>query len=526
MTDFDFSKIITSKIDEALEKTSTEFALIKEKWEDVLQKWNDQNLHDHDNIKALNEDAKTFRSSYVKYYSIIKYNILGNMIDEYKHIYSEHDVEIKELFNRIWNDKGLKPTITGLKIHNIEYNGLDLSCFKLLNFTIFNTTLNNAQFYDCEFRKSDEDIIGAFSWHCNAFNKVNFNGSIIKQELALSQFNDCKFYNTRIIDTSIIACSFNFCEAHKIEVCNVKLGRITDTTHSHSSIGFSFAYKITPNYFSDTDFSSGSFIKSSMKGLKFEKCGFEYAIIENSDFFQCELDNIKMNHAKITNSKFNKSIITNVDLRSVKEFKENHLGDAVFSNVLFAFQKISLPIPEEKEKEYRRAEIVYRSLKQSAHLQGEYGAMRAYSIKEARMITSSIKKLFLKEKSFWKKLGLIFRWFIRWLFGILSDYGEKPERVFGWSIILIILSAFIYSLSGIGDYDEIVYGISCPFSNHDWMAFLKICYFSTITFTTVGYGDLHPIGAWAYIWAMVESFLGVFAMGLFVVSMSKRIGTR
>lgn len=46
-------------------------------------------------------------------------------------------------------------------------------------------------------------------------------------------------------------------------------------------------------------------------------------------------------------------------------------------------------------------------------------------------------------------------------------------------------------------------------------------YFTIITFTTVGYGDIIPLN-WMKMAVSLESFLGVFFTSSFVVSLSRR----
>ncbi len=49
-----------------------------------------------------------------------------------------------------------------------------------------------------------------------------------------------------------------------------------------------------------------------------------------------------------------------------------------------------------------------------------------------------------------------------------------------------------------------------------------IAYFSIITFTTIGYGDINPVG-FLQILAGIEGFIGVFLNSMFVVTLAKRI---
>ncbi|GAI81392.1 unnamed protein product, partial [marine sediment metagenome] len=51
-------------------------------------------------------------------------------------------------------------------------------------------------------------------------------------------------------------------------------------------------------------------------------------------------------------------------------------------------------------------------------------------------------------------------------------------------------------------------------------------YFSTITFTTLGYGDFRPLEGWGRILAGSEAFIGAFMMALFVYTFARRTGGR
>ncbi len=54
------------------------------------------------------------------------------------------------------------------------------------------------------------------------------------------------------------------------------------------------------------------------------------------------------------------------------------------------------------------------------------------------------------------------------------------------------------------------------------LAFLNILYFSVATFTTLGYGDMSPVGISRLI-AASEAFLGAFILALFVVVFVKKM---
>lgn len=102
--------------------------------------------------------------------------------------------------------------------------------------------------------------------------------------------------------------------------------------------------------------------------------------------------------------------------------------------------------------------------------------------------------------------------FGRFLFG----YGERPVRVLLSGAVIIILCGLFFS----SDMAHLAYSFDkeCDLSLFEGM------YFSTITFTTLGFGEIYPTGNdWlTRVVTMVESLSGICLVTLFVVSLSKR----
>lgn len=102
------------------------------------------------------------------------------------------------------------------------------------------------------------------------------------------------------------------------------------------------------------------------------------------------------------------------------------------------------------------------------------------------------------------------------LVDLLCGYGEDAHRVIGFSMGMVLVSALLYFLLGVrADGTVVVFHPAAGLwqNLHD---FLTCIYFSIVTFTTVGFGDVVPLGA-SRIVAAVESFIGVFSISLFVV---------
>ena len=121
-----------------------------------------------------------------------------------------------------------------------------------------------------------------------------------------------------------------------------------------------------------------------------------------------------------------------------------------------------------------------------------------------------------KLSPFKKMLRLIYsvRLLPELIFGrMLFGYGERPIRVLIASALIIVLCAFFYSQPG-----AIIHRDGAI--EH---SFSQGLYFSTITFTTLGYGDLYPAAAGiTRIVAMAEAVSGASLIALFVVCLAKR----
>jgi hypothetical protein len=100
------------------------------------------------------------------------------------------------------------------------------------------------------------------------------------------------------------------------------------------------------------------------------------------------------------------------------------------------------------------------------------------------------------------------------IFGkFLFGYGERPARVLAAGALVIVVCACFYAQGG-----ALIYR-----SGYVEPSFFQGLYFSTITFTTLGYGDLYPSPeGYIRLLAMTEALAGGCLMALFVVCLAKR----
>lgn len=114
------------------------------------------------------------------------------------------------------------------------------------------------------------------------------------------------------------------------------------------------------------------------------------------------------------------------------------------------------------------------------------------------------------------------RWCVSKTVDMLCGYGERPMRVMAFSAGMMAICAFFYAAIGISAEGEIIQVRPELGWGTNGRHFLECLYFSVVTFTTLGYGDIAPVG-YGRLVAALEAFLGTFIFALYVVIFVKKL---
>jgi len=250
---------------------------------------------------------------------------------------------------------------------------------------------------------------------------------------------------------------------------------------------------------------------ANMKGADLTGTNLRLANLASVDFedahmLKCDLSFARMWHAVIKNANISESDLSEADLLGV-----------VFSNVKFWHVKLTdakfitrysfigrTPIDETGALSASEA---YRSLKQYFVSNGRYDDSSWASFKEKDF----------QRKYFFKKRRIAY--IPSLVMGLLCGYGEKPDRVIASSLSLMFLYSALYGVLGVLQVPQEL--------AHRGLTFWDYIYFSIITFTTVGFGDLTPKMIPLYQMLVgAEAFTGVFMMGLFVFTLARKYTAR
>jgi hypothetical protein len=225
---------------------------------------------------------------------------------------------------------------------------------------------------------------------------------------------------------------------------------------------------------------------------------FRHACLMKANFSEANLHCANMENANLLGIKLDNAKLDNV-----------HWGDRVIQENQ-ANEKARAGDHKQAQSLYLEAEETYRNLRINLEKAGLFDQAGEFFHREMLVRRKQMPRFSLARCT-------------SFLVDIFSGYGEKPLRVVAFSLLLILFCAASYFFtSGISYQGEAIGFDSSQGLSGNLEQFVSCIYFSVVTFTTLGYGDITPFGATRII-AAIEAFTGSFTMALFVVVFVKKM---
>jgi hypothetical protein len=166
---------------------------------------------------------------------------------------------------------------------------------------------------------------------------------------------------------------------------------------------------------------------------------------------------------------------------------------------------------DKARENYIEAEEIYRALRRAYDGVGRFVEAGTYFQGEMRMRRKMMPRWSVGR--IWSKLVDIF-----------CGYGEEPQRVIAFSLAIVLGCAFLYYLIGVKGPEGPVGFEAGAGLVRNLLSYYNCVYYSVITFTTTGYGDVHPFpDSIARAVAAAEAFTGAFMIALFVAVFGKKM---
>lgn len=314
--------------------------------------------------------------------------------------------------------------------------------------------------------------------------------SISNKNIDYNKFVSCNFNNIKFENCTFFGSEFKNCTFHNVDFCHCnfedeeKLIALFKDNCELKSCNF-YNTNMKNMVFEFTKFTEVKFSLSSLRNSIFNKC-----FIENMIFSDCDLKSMKIIRTDINILTFEDEFTSKVDENTfIDLLKLNKKNKSSYENIFKAYKSISAVFEKNRLFNYS----------------GEY----YYLAKSAeRKYLKGLEKL--KSNIFYYTCG----------------YGERPTFALISSLEIVLIFSIIYMFSGLCVNERIIHYnlniLSYLPRKLMYMDLIDCFYFSLVTFTTVGYGDIFPIG-YSVLFSCVEMLLGVTMVGIWTATLARKI---
>ena len=290
-------------------------------------------------------------------------------------------------------------------------------------------------------------------------------------------------------------------------MCNKDIRKIKDITPSmHENL--LIADENHPNTeFKNINLKWGLLVRLGMKDSKVHDCIFRHCTFEGCYFRNTQFRNIN----------FTGSFFKNCNL-SKATFEACCFWYVQFSHCYIEYDEVLRSIPPESNISIP----LLQSLRQNAIEMGEKRVADKILMKEIQIQKNELVNQILSRTSYYKNRYDMFERIISslkllgyLLEGFIWGYGLKLKNLLFSGILVIFAFGFLIFKFGCFAFNgnpEVATELS----------FGQSLYLSTITFTTLGYGDFIPISSVSYSLCAIESFIVIIFLGFLAATVYRK----
>ena len=238
---------------------------------------------------------------------------------------------------------------------------------------------------------------------------------------------------------------------------------------------------------SKSNLKNASMYNANLSGSNLFKANLENANLKNSNLEGCNLLGANLNNTKLDGVTWGKGYKVINEIEAEQAYDK---GDF-----------------EKSKERYREAEEVYRAIKinmQSQTLGDHTGEF-------------FIREMVSKRKQFNKfSMARIGSKIIE----LTTGYGEKLRNIVFTIIGIIITCMFLYGIQGVS-YDDKIIGFFS--SDYNLLTTLgNLFYFSVVVYSTVGFGEMIPIGPLGKTVMIFEGIAGGLVLAILIIALYKK----
>lgn len=363
-----------------------------------------------------------------------------------------------------------------------EFDGADLKYAELPDVIALEAEFTDAELWRAEFPEADchrADFSGAdlgqTTFHDADMTSAEFVGAELRRaEIRESRLPSSKFYAACLVEATIAESNLQNANLARSELADARLPT------------------------------------SDLRGALLQRAHLRDAVLDETDLRQANLYGAELYQTVLVDVRIDDE--TNfgdrTPYRTPRFNTRIELGDEVATNPLRAAAWVNRRLePLYEDNAMVEAASHYHIQKEEA--ERDLAHERAF---DGYSVTS------------WENAG---RWGVTTAMKYLTKHGESVKHVLGWWVIVIGVSALLFPwIGGIKDDSDEVYALTSLSeltSFAGWNEWGLNLYFSTITFSTIGYGDLSPASPLARLLVSIESIAGALLLALLVFVLGRRV---
>jgi len=241
------------------------------------------------------------------------------------------------------------------------------------------------------------------------------------------------------------------------------------------------------------------------------KNGSLYGInLSDSNLFKTNFENANLNNANLNNANLLGANLKNTKLKNVNWGKNYKVINEIQAEI--AYKKGNI---KEAQKKYKEAEDIYRTIKISMQSQTLGNDTGEFFIREMIAKRKQLNKFSLQ------RIGSK-------IIEITTGYGEKLGNIIFTVLGIIIACMVLYGIEGIKYSDPIHGDRIIGLFTEDIQKFGilntigNLFYFSVVVYSTVGFGEMVPIGPLGKSIVIFEGIIGGLVLAILIIALYKK----
>jgi len=461
---------------------------------------------------------------------------------------------------------GVTEYLNGALLQDIELpEGADiLANTPLRGANLTNANLKNADLTDAYLEKADltnanlknADLTDTYLKNADLTNANLEKANLTNATLSSADLTDTYLKNADLTDAYLEKADLTDAYLEKADLTDASLNS-ADLSDANLLLADLSSANLTDAYFKNTTLENADLTDAYLEKADLTNANLLLADLSSANLFYSDLTNTNLLMANLTDANLKNVALTGAYLEKA-DLTNTNLRGADLSHVAL-YQTTLEGVNIDEGTEAQPPSLWERRADSSAEagLFGRWGIRRLRALHRSRSDPSELQKaerqyrrferlyresdlgqdpaLEVQEKHARRKralaageLGLwLRRAFSRWVLG----YGLMIRPVLGVMLAVIAVCTVLYPFIGIADTSVgtstaetavVTYETVPPSASMDTVRTLgQSLYFSTITFSTLGYANVAPVG-WARAVATVESFVGALSMAYLVSVLSRR----